>query len=832
MAIVVITFLGLGSAISYEKFNDGDSRSDSPTNSPNAPTNITESQPPVIVPQPPVIVPPVIKWKSDKPNAEELAEFKTQEYQNQYGLATMNSAEAYAILKLNDKPIAGSGVVVAVTDYGVKFDNQDLAGKGDGLNQRYRDNTSNNQAEDDHGTHVAGTIAANRNGVGMHGVAYNSKILSVAINLSDTAPGGLYPYEAFDYAINNSGVSGGAKVINASWGGGGGVANVDSWQIDSMDYYMKSTIKNNSLLVAAAGNNGGLNPLFPALFAAVNQFNGYIIAVAAVDNNKDIAGFSNRCGITAEFCLSAPGVGILSTVGNATSYDYFYGTSMAAPHVSGAAAVLFGAWPQLKAPQVSEILFRTADKSKNINGQVDEIYGQGILDLYKAVQYIGPQLIAGSTSISDSQAYNLESTSLSSDKIFGDAFLNKVAKEIQPTIFYDSYGRDYKAFLNQKITAQPQSSSISLNNLMFSNVALKALPIAFGKDKQTNLKLNFLDFKNPAAANDLGLKFSLTDKSKDPKTYNLINGFSFTHQTSKANHGGLFGMAFNADEFANIESQDFGNTSFVSQNNLASNPYQYFFANSSNLTSSSFVQSRKFNQLFAKHAFFDDKIAVKFVYQNSFDTNKINTYSGQKQNQLMDFDFVIKPTLRSKVLFSYGELTEFSNNMLNSKSFGAFENKGNIKTSYIKLASSQNLTKHLILKASVAEGATKINGNNQGIFRSFENVRSNSASFSLNYENFFAGNLGLAYSEPMRVYKGKLNYDIPIAIDPNLNVVRKQGSVSLVPQGKERNYEISYQRYLRNAAQIKFNFLMQSQLHNMKNQQRSFLAYANYNKSF
>ncbi len=185
---------------------------------------------------------------------------------------------------------------------------------------------------------MAGTIAAEQNGFGVTGVAYNAKIMPVRVigpdsgSSADVAAG-------IRYAADN-----GANVINLSLGGSQSTAIADAVQY--------ATAK-GALVVMAAGNDGGISPTFPG-----NLANRWGIAVGAVDINRTLATFSDRAGAAPLNYVVAPGVDILSTTPNNT-YQTYSGTSMAAPHVSGVAALLLSANPKLTPAQLTNLL--TAD---------------------------------------------------------------------------------------------------------------------------------------------------------------------------------------------------------------------------------------------------------------------------------------------------------------------------------------------------------------------------------------------------------------------------------------------------------------------------------------
>ena len=94
---------------------------------------------------------------------------------------------------------------------------------------------------------------------------------------------------------------------------------------------------------------------------------------------------------------------------------------------------------------------------------------------------------------------------------------------------------------------------------------------------------------------------------------------------------------------------------------------------------------RKFNQIFFDQSFLQKKMAMRFSYQSSYDSTQMLAKTGNKQNQILDFALSFKPKNGSNFLVSVGNLSEFDNNILNSKSVGAFESGAGVKTSYANM---------------------------------------------------------------------------------------------------------------------------------------------------
>ncbi len=322
------------------------------------------------------------------------ANWLTSEFLAGGGLGYMNAAGGYAAR--TGGSAGGAGVRVGIIDSGIRLDHQDLL-----VTQNFviADGEPGPTA-DDHGTHVAGIVGAERNGWAVHGVAYDANIIGLQTNapVTNFLDPDTFTFEDLAFAIGSgAGLSksyNGAPrlttpaaesdILNMSLGGGATTAFVQE--------AMRDAAGQEKIMVIATGNDSLAQPDFPARDVIDAAVVGYGIAVGALDptdgSNTPRAGFSNACGVTASYCLFAPGVSILSpTSGSPTQFRFFSGTSMATPHVAGAAAVLMAAFPAKTPAQIVDRLLTTA-RDLGAAG-VDTVYGRGALDLAAAMNPVG-----------------------------------------------------------------------------------------------------------------------------------------------------------------------------------------------------------------------------------------------------------------------------------------------------------------------------------------------------------------------------------------------------------------------------------------------------------
>lgn len=338
------------------------------------------------------------------------ASWRSAEFQRDWGLGRMQADQAYAA------GISGAGVKIGALDSG--FD----ASHPEASPERFRPVTASgtyvdgspfsttgalNPNNDSHGTHVTGTMGAARDGNGMHGVAYNAQIYVGNTNANDSFLFGPTPDPKYFKAVYSAMVDSGVRAINNSWGSqpkdvsyqtlaGLHAAyaqhfNQGTWLDAAADVARAGVIN-----VFSAGNSGYANAsVRSALPYFEPELEGHWLAVSGLDqaNNQKY----NQCGIAKYWCISTPGAKIDSTIPGG-GYAVKSGTSMSAPHATGALALVMERYPYLNNEQALQVLLTTATQ---LDGSVTEApttkVGWGVPDLDRAMH--GPGQLLGAMDV-------------------------------------------------------------------------------------------------------------------------------------------------------------------------------------------------------------------------------------------------------------------------------------------------------------------------------------------------------------------------------------------------------------------------------------------------
>lgn len=242
----------------------------------------------------------------------------------------------------------------------------------------------------------------------------------------------------------------GANIYNFSWS-----ADIFAPQVRSR-YHMEQMTdknfitsltdaakKNDAIFVWAAGNDGNSqSSALSAIPLHVPELNGHFVNVVAWDSaTGQLAYYSNECGITKNYCITAPG----SDLTTPTDKTQISGTSFATPIVSAAISVIREAFPYMKSNQITALLFETARDIGDVG--VDSVYGHGMLDLERATRPVGAELVplSNGTTVARQSAH------------VSGAIAHNIKSENIKFAFVDSYGRAFKANLNDDIKIKNRS---------------------------------------------------------------------------------------------------------------------------------------------------------------------------------------------------------------------------------------------------------------------------------------------------------------------------------------------------------------------------------------
>lgn len=334
------------------------------------------------------------------------ASWRSTEFLRDWGLERMQADQAYAA------GITGKGVKIGALDSGFDAAHPEFA------SDRYHpvlasgsyvdgslfnvDGTLNSN-NDSHGTHVVGTMGASRDGSGMHGVAYNAQLYVGNTNKNDSFLFGPNPDPRYFKAVYDALADAGVRAINNSWGSQPPDVsyrtladlhaayaqhyNQGTWLDAAGDVSRRGVIN-----VFSAGNSGYPNAsVRSALPYFQPDLEGHWLAVSGLDQGNQQK--YNQCGLAKYWCITTPGAKIDSTIPGG-GYAIKSGTSMAAPHATGALALVMERYPYMNNQQALEVLLTTATQ---LDGSATDAptaqVGWGVANLNRAMR--GPGQLLG-----------------------------------------------------------------------------------------------------------------------------------------------------------------------------------------------------------------------------------------------------------------------------------------------------------------------------------------------------------------------------------------------------------------------------------------------------
>ncbi len=694
----------------------------------------------------------------DSLTAEELA---AREYARNWGLAAIHASDAYA------QGATGSGITVGVLDSGIDSDFSEFAGRIAAGGDNFISSSPNGSIEADsnginyHGVHVSGIIAANKDNEGMHGVAYQSQILPLRL---------FQYYQGTTYTANTSdtaaavayGMAHGVQIFNASYGYETGNVPVNLLETE-FDAY-ESAINSGAIMVFAAGNDGWADPVLPAALPYVKPANdaaaatagiyinntnskdysalaSQLLAVVSVDRGGAISSFSNRCGVAATWCLAAPGGSIYSTVPNNT-YDTISGTSMAAPHVSGALALLMDLYPSLTPAQIVTRLLTTADNTGIYANSA--VYGRGMLNLSAATAFVAsPHVAMGATVAGPSMT--LSSSQFHTSAALGDGLSHSLSNE--KVVLIDSFDGAGIAVKADALTVAPEMSNRMDNGLR--HFGREATTIHLNNDKTV------LTWREIPEGND----------GESAKTEGRMTT-AFTDDT-KVSVGFMddpsVGLGLMADGAVNVgESRSSG--AFIS-------PYMAFASDGMSIAT-------------------ETKLGAVTVRGASFTGHAEDEKDQKAFGAVTELSYA--PFKGSNVALQAGFVSE-DKTFLGSVSDGAFA-LGRTDTTFAGLSGRLSLTDKTEMVGSYYMGMSTAQASQSALVGDMSGVQSDAFSLGvIHHDAVTQGDrLGFLVNQPLRVRSGSAQLTLASSVDANANVSYRTVNAGLTPTGREMDLEMFY----------------------------------------
>ena len=366
--------------------------------------------------------------------------WRTEEFNNQYGLGLIGVEHRFA------QGARGQGTLGAIYDTGIDLAHGDVGGIRLDLSHSYIGDPDDLTDISGHGTFVYGIAGATRNGTDIHGIAPNAEFM-----IFKNTEGSLI--ESFGDALMRVNHAG-ADVMNNSWAlipiGNPRVSPGDLLTQEGIEI-LRNTVRTGVSMVFATGNEGRQeSQLLARIPVDLPELQGNWIAVTALDVASDLqsanlANYANRCGTAMNWCLAAPGTNIRSLqVGGGTTENS--GTSLAAPHVTGAILVLKSQFPEMTTPEIHQILFDTAVDLGDPG--VDSVYGHGALNLDNAMTPQGAMTAELGESVNEA-TIPLSASWIKESAITGGTLA--AALSDQNMLVTDGYDRGYFASLGPRI---------------------------------------------------------------------------------------------------------------------------------------------------------------------------------------------------------------------------------------------------------------------------------------------------------------------------------------------------------------------------------------------
>ena len=564
--------------------------------------------------------------------------------------------------------------------------------------------------------------------------------------------------------------------------------------------------QNTGVIVFSAGNHSGKSEpnIYAGLPVLVTELADAWLAVGNLDfsgstiSSSGVTRYSNQCGSAAEFCLFADGTHITSSVGYSTSlsdseYGVKSGSSMSAPMVSGAIALLSEAFPNHTPAQLTDRLLASANNSfftttgrtsfaNGVEHGFNSEFGHGLVDLEAALKPItssmyGNSILLGSDSmgnIASAQRFNLDNSKIQLGAAFGDSIQNTLNG--RGAYFYDALNGGFAFDMGSLVKSQPitVSKRHSFDNLLGGNTIVKhqrenGFSFISDKSQGDSVEGSMMAF----------LPVSPTTTSFVGKNIHMQNAMSFTQRGVNSDYG----------------------------------------VNSTNPFNIPFIQASEQGTSVGNKWGIDDGI-LSF---GLFEGNEAN-YGLKTTGFVADYGREIGSTHTS--VFFGG--TNEEDGFLATSVEGAFAETSKANTTFAGISSYGWLNSDWSYNALGSVGSTALDVEGVGLLNDINDVTSTSFAFEM------ARSVGLneqdsvhiGISQPLRVESGNATIMVPQLYDQNGNLNFSQASTDLSPSGRQLDLSFGYQAKLHDAFDVGVQFAVSQDYGHVQSEKLANSAFA------
>jgi hypothetical protein len=714
-----------------------------------------------------------------------------------YSIAQIKAQSAW------NRGYTGQGTLTAVFDSGIDAGDNQFAGRISAIPGFDATTGTIGVTTDDmwHGTFVSGIIAANRDGIGMVGVAYGTQLLPIRIVNPD---GSITLSDSQLAAGINYATTHGARVFNNSWNSS---TPINQLSTSFLAGYMpltlnayRAAVNAGDIIVFAAGNSGGSQPgFYAALPADFPELKAGWAAAVATDSSGRIASYSNRCGSAAAWCIAAPGTNIISVYQR--GYGQASGTSFAAPEVSGAADILLQEFPYMTNAQILQILFQSATKTGIYANK--SIYGQGLLNLDAATKPIGTLSVPKTTSVHGSSG-SITNSGVIMASAFGAGFSGALASH--PLLVLDSFSRGYTINMSSVV----HGGSDTFFDAMRTLDSFGGRDLEIVQDGATTLRYAYAVQPQSGGAEGRVIpgKFYLTTQL-DP-----AHSLDLSYNVSPTLAFGVYGQGLvgHADllmtDAAAIPYLDFSDKAY-------SVGYSSEIAGLGTLKLGAFAGQAK-SSPYGDASYFDP----------TRDPNMSGVYGTVAELTVPVGD-------RFKLGFDGGVVVE-QGTLLGSMADGVLAFGSNTPTYFAGMTGTARLGAGYSVFGSVQMGISTPSGNASSLIQNATSVTTQSFSLGLAKDQVFGklDQAGVVFSQPLRAVSGSADLSVPVARDYFGNVSYTSTTASLAADGRELDLQGFYKTPVAEGASINLGAMLRLQPDNVRSAPAAGVAMAQFRMKF